>query len=152
MDIAEISNQAAVIRASREAREDIEFINSPLRKYIDNQIYKAAAKGKNNVYLGFCTIKECVLGDRYGGPTIEAAVRYYKNKGFGACDDVFTGSEDEDSIYIYWPWSQTYFSGPQKQSIDITDVIIILLIVVSGVSLFTTGMLTTDWKMLWQLL
>ena len=149
MNIAEISNQTAAIRASREACEDIEFINSPLRKYIDNQIYKAAAVGKNNVCLGFCTIKERVLGDRYGGPTIEAAERYYKNKGFDVFDDVFTGFftgfEDEDSIYIYWP-------RPQKQSIDISDVIIFLLIVMSGVSLFTVGMLTTDWKMLWQLL
>ena len=149
MNIAEISNQTAAIRASREACEDTEFINSPLRKYIDNQIYKAAAVGKNNVCLGFCTIKERVLGDRYGGPTIEAAERYYKNKGFDVFDDVFTGFftgfEDEDSIYIYWP-------RPQKQSIDISDVIIFLLIVMSGVSLFTVGMLTTDWKMLWQLL
>lgn len=109
MNIAEISNQTAAIRASMEACEDIEFINSPLRKYIDNQIYKAAAVGKDNVCLDFCTIKERVLGDRYGGPTIEAAERYYKNKGFGVFDDVFTGSEDEDSIYIYW------WSGPQKQ-------------------------------------
>ena len=139
MNITEISNQTAAIRASREACEDIEFINSPLRKYIDNQIYKAAAVGKDNVCLGFCTIKERVLGDRYGGPTIEAAERYYENKGFGVFDDVFTGSEDEDSICIYWSGSQ---KQPQKQSINISDVIISLLIAISGVSIFTLGMLT----------
>lgn len=144
MDFTKIYNQTAAIRATNESREDIEFKNSQLHKYINNQIYKAAAKGKNNVCLGFYTIKEYVLGDKYGGPTIDAVIRHFSNEGFGAEIEL---SEDEETIYIYWTEEikdlndelkdlndelkhlnalKNALNAPRKHHIDPVDVIIAL--------------------------
>ena len=88
MDITELRNMTAAIHASMEVSEDNEFKNSPLNKYIDNQLYNAAALGKNNVCLNFYAIKECLFGDEYDGPTLDTVIRNYRNEGFVAFSDI----------------------------------------------------------------
>ena len=84
MDITEIRNQTAAVRASKEAREEAEFVASPLKDCIDDRIQKAANKGESEVSLNFYYLKQCVLGDTYNGPTIGAVIRHYSNEGFSA--------------------------------------------------------------------
>ena len=84
MDITEIRNQTAAVRASKEAREEAEFVASPLKDCIDDRIQKAANKGESAVSLNFYYLKQCVLGDTYNGPTIGAVIRHYSNEGFSA--------------------------------------------------------------------
>ena len=84
MDIAELRRQTALARASRETSEDAEFNSSPLRKYFDRLIQKASASGDSKVSPNFYYAKEQVLGERYGGPSIEAAIRHYSREGFSA--------------------------------------------------------------------
>lgn len=82
MDITEIRNQTAAARASKEAREEAEFMASPLKNCIDERIQKAANNGESEVSLNFYYLKQCVLGDKYNGPTIDAVIRHYRNGDF----------------------------------------------------------------------
>ena len=82
MDITEIRNQSAASRASKEAREEAEFMASPLKAFFDRRIKEAAAGGKSELSLNFYYIKERELGDKYSGPTIGAVIRHYLSEGF----------------------------------------------------------------------
>ena len=82
MDITELRNKTAAARASKEAREEAEFLASPLKEFLDRRIKEAAAEGKSEVSLNFYYIKERVLGDKYDGPTIGAVIRHYLSEGF----------------------------------------------------------------------
>ena len=89
MDIAKLRKQTAAAcaavaasRAATSAALDAEFNNSPLKEYIDRRIQEAANKGKSELSLNFFDIKERALGNRYGGPTLGAAIYHYSNEGF----------------------------------------------------------------------
>ena len=82
MDIIKLRKQTAAARASKDAVLDSEFNNSPLKEYIDHLIQEAANNGESELSLNFFDIKERVLGERYGGPALGAAVRHYSNEGF----------------------------------------------------------------------
>ena len=82
MDITEIRKQTAAVRASKEAREEAEFMASPLKEFLDRRIKEAAAEGKSEVSLNFYYIKERVLGNKYCGATIDSVIRHYRNGGF----------------------------------------------------------------------
>lgn len=84
MDIAKLRSQTAKARASREANEDAEFNDSPLRRHIDKLIKEAAKNGECEISPNFYCLKEQVLGEKYGGPSIEAAIRHYLKEGFQA--------------------------------------------------------------------
>lgn len=84
MDITELRAQTIAARASKEAIEDTEFGSSPLRKYFDQLIQEAAGRGESKVSPNFYCAKERVLGKKYGGPSIEAAIRHYSHEGFSA--------------------------------------------------------------------
>lgn len=84
MDIAKLRNQTASARTSIEASEDAEFNDSPLRRHIDKLIKKASNNGEYEISPNFYYTKEQVLGERYGGPSIEAAIRHYLKEGFHA--------------------------------------------------------------------
>ena len=82
MDITELRNKTAAARASKEAREEAEFMASPLKEFLDRRIKEAAAEGKSVVSLNFYYIKERVLGNKYRGTTIDAVIRHYRNSDF----------------------------------------------------------------------
>ena len=84
MNITELRSQTSNARASKEAIEDREFNDSPLRSHIDKLIKEAASCGESEVSPNYYYTKEDVLGDRYGGPSIEAAIRHYSREGFFA--------------------------------------------------------------------
>ena len=84
MDITELSNQTTAARAAKEAREEAEFLASPLKEYIDQRIQEAANEGENKTSLNFYYIKKRVLGYEYSGPKIDAVIRHYRNEGFVA--------------------------------------------------------------------
>ena len=84
MDIAKLRSQTVSARTSIEANEDAEFNSSPLREYFDQLIQNASARGESEVSPNFYYAKEQVLGERYGGPSIEAAIRHYTREGFSA--------------------------------------------------------------------
>ena len=84
MDITKLRKQTAAARASKEAREEIEFMTSPLKEFFDRRIKEAVNEGKSKLSLNFYYTKECVFGDRYNGPTIDAVIRHYSNEGFSA--------------------------------------------------------------------
>lgn len=84
MNITELRSQTANARASKEAIEDREFNDSALRRHIDKMIKEAASCGESEVSPNYYYTKEAVLGDRYGGPSIEAAIRHYSREGFSA--------------------------------------------------------------------
>ena len=82
MDITELRNKTAAARASKEAREEAEFLASPLKEFLDRRIKEAAAEGKSELSLNFYYIKERVLGNKYRGATIDAVIRHYRNGDF----------------------------------------------------------------------
>jgi len=84
MDINQLRIQTANARASREATEDKEFNDSPLREYIDGLIAKASKRGESKISPNFYCLKEDVLGEKYGGPSIDTAIRHYNSEGFHA--------------------------------------------------------------------
>ena len=84
MDITTLRKQTADALAAKEAREEDEFLASPLRKYIDQRIRAEASQGRNTLELNFYYVKERVLGDKYIGPTIDDTIRHYSNDGFTA--------------------------------------------------------------------
>ena len=84
MDITKLRKQTAAARASKEALEEAEFMASPLKDFFDRRIKEAANEGKSELSLNFYYTKECVLGDCYSGPTIDAVIRHYSNEGFSA--------------------------------------------------------------------
>ena len=49
MDIAKLRSQTANARASKEAVEDREFNDSPLREYIDGLISRASKRGESKI-------------------------------------------------------------------------------------------------------
>ena len=84
MNITKLRSQTGRARASKEATEDREFNDSALRRHIDKLIKEAASCGESEVSPNYYYTKETVLGDRYGGPSIEAAIRHYSREGFSA--------------------------------------------------------------------
>ena len=84
MNINEIRKQTLMAHTSKEAAEDAEFNNSSIREHFDRRIKEAAAKGKSEVSSNYYYIKELILGNKYKGPSIEAAVRHYIREGFSA--------------------------------------------------------------------
>ena len=101
MNIAEIRRKTAAARASNDAFLIKEFSNSPLKKYINKQIHKAAEKGESELWLDFYTIKQSMLGEKYGVPTMSSAIHYYQNKGFEATSCRMPCSENV-AIVISW--------------------------------------------------
>ena len=87
MNIIELRNKTAAARASKDAALDAEFKASLLRKYIDQLIQKAADNGEGKLILNFYYAKERVFSERYGGPTMAAAVRHYRSEGFDALSE-----------------------------------------------------------------
>ena len=104
MDIIKLREQTAAARAYKEKIEDDEFNTSLLRKNLDTLIQEAASKGKSELSLNFCCIKEIVLGERYGGPTIEAAIRHYSREGFYVRKENWLSRNDygNTSLIISW--------------------------------------------------
>ena len=86
MDIAKLRSQTASARASKEATEDAKFNDSPLREYIDGLIEQASKRGESEITPNYYCMKERVLGEKYGGPSIDAVIRHYIHKGFDAYD------------------------------------------------------------------
>lgn len=84
MDITKLRSQTANARASKEAIEDAEFNDSPLRSYIDKLIEKASKNGECEISPNYYYTKEIVLGKKYGGPSIDTAIRHYNHEGFRA--------------------------------------------------------------------
>ena len=84
MNINEIRKQTIAAHTSKEAAEDAEFKNSPVREYFDEQIKEAVAKGKSEVSANYYYITERVLGKKYSGPSINSAIRHYTREGFAA--------------------------------------------------------------------
>ena len=84
MDIAKLRSQTAAARTSKEEIEDAKFNDNPLRSYIDNLIERASKNGEYEISLNYYYTKERVLGERYGGPSIEAVIRHYSREGFFA--------------------------------------------------------------------
>ena len=84
MNITELCSQTLAARTSKEAIEDAEFNNSPVREHFDRRIKEAAAKGKSEVSDNYYYIKERILGKKYSGPSINAAIRHYTREGFAA--------------------------------------------------------------------
>ena len=84
MNINEIRKQTIAAHTSKEAAEDAEFNNSPVREHFDRRIKEAAANGKSEVSDNYYYIKERILGDKYKGPSIKAAIRHYTREGFAA--------------------------------------------------------------------
>ena len=80
MNIAKLRRHTLLARVSKEA----EFMASPLRKYIDARIQKAADEGEGEISLDFDHIKRCVLGVCDNYPTIDVVIRHYRNEGFNA--------------------------------------------------------------------
>ena len=104
MDIAKLRSQTASARSSIEANEDAEFNSSPLREYFDRLIQNASARGESKVSPNFYYAKEQVLGERYGGPSIEAAIRHYSREGFSAHQESWCSPNGygNTSLIISW--------------------------------------------------
>ena len=104
MDITELRNLTAAARASKEAREEAEFVASPLKAFFDRRIKEVAAEGKSELSLNFYYVKERELGDKYDGPTIEAVTRHYLSEGFTAWHESWLSPTGygNTSIIISW--------------------------------------------------
>ena len=104
MDITKLRNQTAAARASKEELEEAEFLASPLKDFFDRRIQEAANEGKSELSLNFYYIKERELGDKYDGPTIDAVIRHYSNKGFVAYKESWLSPNGygNTSIVISW--------------------------------------------------
>ena len=104
MDITELRNLTAAARASKEAREEAEFVASPLKAFFDRRIKEVAAEGKSELSLNFYYVKERELGDKYDGPTIEAVIRHYLSEGFTAWHESWLSPTGygNTSIIISW--------------------------------------------------
>ena len=104
MDITELRNLTAAARASKEAREEAEFVASPLKAFFDRRIKEVAAEGKSELSLNFYYIKERELGYKYDGPTIDAVIRHYRNGGFLAYSKnwLSPNGSGNTSIIISW--------------------------------------------------
>ena len=104
MDITKLRKQTAAARASKEEREEAEFMTSPLKDFFDRRIKEAANEGKSELSLNFYYTKECVLGYRYNGPTIDAVIRHYSNEGFSAWHESWLSPNGcgNTSIVISW--------------------------------------------------
>ena len=104
MDIIKLREQTAAARASKDSVLDAEFNNSPLKEYIDRRIQEVANNGESELSLNFFDIKERVLGERYGGPTIGSAVRHYSNEGFSTYSKSWLSQNDNfnTSLIISW--------------------------------------------------
>ena len=101
MNIAEIRRKTIAARASNDTFLIKEFINSPLKDYINKQIHKAAEKGERELWLDFYATKKRMLGEKYGGPTMSSAIHYYQNKGFEATSRRVPCSENI-ALVISW--------------------------------------------------
>ena len=104
MNIEDIRKQTESARASKEAIEDTEFNESPLREYIDGLITQASKRGESKISPNFYYTKEEVLGERYGGPSIEAAIRHYSREGFYAYKESWCSPNGygNTSLIISW--------------------------------------------------
>ena len=103
MDIAKLRSQTAAARASKEAIEDAEFNDSPLRSYIDNLIEKASKNGEYKTSLNYYYTKQQVFGNRYDGPSIDAAIRHYSHEGFYAHEEHWcSNGYGNTSLIISW--------------------------------------------------
>ena len=104
MDITELRNKTAAARASKEAREEAEFLASPLKEFFDRRIQEAADEGKSELSLNFYYIKERELGNKYDGPTLAAVIRHYLSEGFIAWHESWLSPTGygNTSIIISW--------------------------------------------------
>ena len=104
MDITELRNLTAAARASKEAREEAEFVASPLKAFFDRRIKEVAAEGKSELSLNFYYIKERELGNKYDGPTLAAVIRHYLSEGFIAWHESWLSPTGygNTSIIISW--------------------------------------------------
>lgn len=101
MNITEIRRKTIAARASNDTFLIKEFINSPLKDYINKQIHKAAEKGESELWLDFYATKKRMLGEKYGVPTMSSAIHYYQNKGFEATSRRVPCSENV-ALVISW--------------------------------------------------
>ena len=104
MDITKLRSQTATARASKEAIEDAKFNDSPLRSYIDKLIEKASKNGKYKISPNFYCMKEDVLGEKYGGPSIDTAIKHYNHEGFHAYSESWCSPNGygNTSLIISW--------------------------------------------------
>ena len=84
MDITEIRSRTNSVRATKEAQEDAMFETSRMRKWLDSEIKRAADCGEDHIGPNWYYMCGVLYRSRYDGPSIDAAVRYYQNKGFNA--------------------------------------------------------------------
>ena len=104
MDITELRNLTAAARASKEAREEAEFVASPLKAFFDRRIKEVAAEGKSELSLNFYYIKERELGDKYVGPTLGAVIRHYLSEGFAAWHESWLSPNGYGNTNIVISW------------------------------------------------
>ena len=104
MNITEIRNKTAAAQASKAHVRAKEFINSPLKDFIDKQIEELAGEGKNELWLNFDYTTERVLGERYGEPLISSVIHYYQNKGFTAWDELWRSPDGSEHVIIIISW------------------------------------------------
>ena len=104
MDITKLRSQTANARASKEATEDAEFNDSPLRRYIDKLINEAAKNGEYKISPNYYCTKKDVLGEKYGGPSIDVAIRHYLREGFSAYEKSWCSPNGygNTSLIISW--------------------------------------------------
>ena len=104
MDIAKLRRQTDSARAFKEAVEDAKFNSSPLRKYFDQLIQSASKRGESKVSPNFYYAKERVLGERYGGPSIDAAIRHYSREGFSAHRESWCSPNGDGNTSLIISW------------------------------------------------
>ena len=104
MTIIEIRNKTAAAQASKATIRAKEFINSPLKDFIDKQIEELAAEGKNELWLNFDYTTERVLGERYGEPLISSVIHHYQNKGFTAWDELWRSPDGYGNTALVISW------------------------------------------------
>ena len=104
MNIEDLRKQTATARASKEAIEDAKFDASPLREYIDGLITQASKRGDSKIGPNFYYTKQQILGDKYGGPSIETAIRHYLREGFHAYEESWCSPNGygNTSLIISW--------------------------------------------------
>lgn len=105
MNIEDLRKQTKSARASKEAIEDAEFNASPLHKYIDGLITQASKHGESKISPNFYYTKEKVLGERYGGPSIESAIRHYSREGFYAREENWCSPNGHGNTSLVISWN-----------------------------------------------
>lgn len=104
MDIAKLRSQTASARASKEATEDAEFNDSPLREHIDSLIEQASKRGESKISPNYYYMKKRMFGREYDGPSIDAAIRHYIHEGFDAYSKSWCSPNGDGNTSLIVSW------------------------------------------------